>query len=58
MVVPYTQLDAQAGLGLHLGILTLRTGWRWLLLNDRGLVDGEAHQDVFAGPYAGLGLNF
>jgi hypothetical protein len=58
VAVPYTQLDAQAGLGLHLGILTLRGGWRWLLLNDHGLVDDEVHQDVFAGPYAGLGLNF
>ncbi len=58
VVVPYTQVDAQAGLALHMGILTLRGGWRWLLLNDRGLVDGEVHQDDFAGPYAGLGLNF
>ncbi|HEX8819469.1 MAG TPA: hypothetical protein VF794_06055 [Archangium sp.] len=56
--VPYAQLDAQAGLGLHLGLLTLRGGWRWLLLNDRGLVDGETHEDVFAGPYAGIGLAF
>jgi len=56
--VPYTQLDAQAGLGLHLGALTMRAGWRWLLLNDRGAVDGETHEDVFAGPYAGIGLHF
>jgi hypothetical protein len=55
--VPYMQLDAQAGLGLHLGILTLRGGWRWLLLNDRGLAGGDAHQDILSGPYVGLGLN-
>jgi hypothetical protein len=55
--VPYMQLDAQAGLGLHLGILTLRGGWRWLLLNDRGLAGRDAHQDILSGPYVGLGLN-
>jgi len=56
--VPYTQLDAQAGMALHMGPLTVRGGWRWLLLNDRGVVDGETHEDVFAGPYAGIGLHF
>jgi hypothetical protein len=56
--VPYTQLDAQAGMALHMGVLTVRGGWRWLLLNDRGVVDGETHEDVFAGPYAGIGLHF
>jgi len=56
--VPYTQLDAQAGMALHMGVLTVRGGWRWLLLNDRGVVDGETHEDVFAGPYAGIGLAF
>jgi hypothetical protein len=56
--VPYTQVEAQAGLGLHLGVLTLRGGWRWMVLNDRGAVDGETHEDIFTGPYAGLGLHF
>ena len=56
--VPYTQLDAQAGMALHMGVLTVRGGWRWLLLNDRGVLDGETHEDVFAGPYAGIGLTF
>lgn len=56
--VPYTQLDAQAGMALHMGVLTVRGGWRWLLLNDRGVVDGETHEDVFTGPYAGIGLAF
>ena len=56
--VPYIQVDAQAGLALRLGILTLRSGWRWLMLDDRGRVDGVVHRDYFSGPYAGLGLNF
>jgi hypothetical protein len=55
--VPHMQLDTQAGLGLHMGILTLRGGWRWLLLNDRGLAGGDANQDILSGPYVGLGLN-
>jgi hypothetical protein len=55
---PHLQLDAQVGLGLHLGALTLRGGWRWLRLDDRGHMDGERHRDSFTGPYAGLGLNF
>jgi hypothetical protein len=58
VALPYTQLDAQAGLALHMGILTVRGGLRWLLLNDHGLVDSKEHEDVFTGPYAGLGLNF
>jgi hypothetical protein len=56
--VPHLQAEAQAGLALHLGILTLRSGWRWLLLDDRGLVDDVVHRDYVSGPYAGLGLNF
>lgn len=56
--VPYTQVDAQAGLALHLSAVTLRTGWRWQMLDDRGLVDGVVHRDFFSGPYAGIGLNF
>lgn len=35
----------------------LRGGWRGLVLDDRGLVDGEQHRDRFNGPYAGLGLS-
>lgn len=56
--VPYTQVDTQAGLALHLNAVTLRTGWRFQLLDDRGQVDGVVHRDYFAGPYAGIGLNF
>ncbi|MFY0572122.1 hypothetical protein ACN28E_50975 [Archangium lansingense] len=56
--VPYTQLDTQAGLALHLNAITLRTGWRFQMLDDRGQVDGVVHRDYFSGPYAGIGLNF
>ncbi|WNG40895.1 hypothetical protein F0U61_49780 [Archangium violaceum] len=55
--VPYLQLDSQAGLALHLGVVALRGGWRYLLLDDRGHVDGQAHRDTFSGPYVGLGLS-
>jgi hypothetical protein len=55
---PYRQVDAQAGLALHLGALNLRGGWRGLFLDDVGLVDGIHHRDAFAGPYLGLGLAF
>ncbi|WP_375768628.1 hypothetical protein NR798_44285 [Archangium gephyra] len=56
--VPYIQVDTQAGLALHLNAVTLRTGWRFQLLDDRGVVDGVVHRDYFSGPYAGIGLNF
>ena len=56
--VPHLQLDGQAGLAVHLGVLTLRGGWRGLLLDDRGLVDGEVHRDAMGGPFGGVGLNF
>lgn len=56
--VPYVQVDTQAGLALHLNAVTLRTGWRFQLLDDRGVVDGVVHRDFFSGPYAGIGLNF
>ncbi|MDC0712620.1 hypothetical protein POL68_29420 [Stigmatella sp. ncwal1] len=55
---PYRQLDAQAGLALHLNVVVLRGGWRGLYLDDAGLVDGVAHQDALSGPYLGLGLTF
>jgi hypothetical protein len=55
---PYRQLDAQAGLAVHLGSLVLRGGWRALYLNDMGLVDEVVHEDAFGGPYAGLGFAF
>lgn len=55
---PYRQLDAQAGLALHLHALVMRGGWRGIFLDDAGLVDGVVHQDAFGGPYLGLGFVF
>lgn len=55
---PYRQLDAQAGVAVHLGALMLRAGWRGLILDDAGLVDGVAHVDRFTGPYGGAGFVF
>lgn len=56
--VPHRQADLQGGLALHLGVLALRGGWRVLVLDDAGLLDGEVHRDVMGGPYLGVGLNF
>ncbi|AGC47321.1 hypothetical protein MYSTI_06048 [Myxococcus stipitatus DSM 14675] len=56
--VPYLQVDATAGLALHLGGLVLRGGWRGFLLDDLGSLDGEAHQDRLHGPFVGGGLTF
>ena len=55
---PYRQVDAQAALALKLNPWVLRAGWRTLLLDDAGLVDGEVHRDVFSGPFVGAGLIF
>lgn len=57
VLVPYRQVDGQAGLAVHLGPLTMRGGWRFTMLDDAGRVDGQVHRDSFSGPYAGLGLN-
>ncbi|HVG59895.1 MAG TPA: hypothetical protein VNA24_15170 [Hyalangium sp.] len=55
---PYRQLDAQAALALKGYPWVVRAGWRTLLLDDAGLVDGEVHRDVFNGPFLGFGLFF
>jgi len=55
---PHRELDASAALALHLGALVLRGGYRGLVLDDAGLVDGIVHRDIFGGPYFGLGLTF
>jgi hypothetical protein len=55
---PYRQLDTTAALAFKGYPGVVRIGWRTLVLNDAGLVDGEVHQDVFNGPYLGLGLFF
>lgn len=53
---PFIKLDWQAGVALGFGPVGLRAGWRRIYLNDNGAVDGIIHEDVFSGPYVGLGL--
>ncbi|MFP2930039.1 hypothetical protein ACLESO_33555 [Pyxidicoccus sp. 3LG] len=55
---PYRQVDASAALALHLGALVLRGGYRGMVLDDQGLVDGVIHVDSFHGPFFGLGLSY
>jgi hypothetical protein len=57
-LVPHTQLEWSAGFSYAMGAWGLRAGWRRIFLDDRGIVDGVAHQDEFAGPYVGLGVAF
>lgn len=53
---PHRQLDLRAGVGLGFGPLGVRAGWRTLVLDDAGIVDGVSHVDVFNGPYLGVAL--
>jgi hypothetical protein len=55
---PFWQLDYRAGLAVGLGPVGLRAGWRTQVLDDRGLVDGVVHRDVFMGPYVGASIVF
>jgi hypothetical protein len=53
---PYRQLDTNVGLAYKPYPWVIRAGWRALVLDDAGLVDGTVHRDVFNGPYIGFGL--
>lgn len=55
---PFTQIDARAGLIVGVENWGFRGGWRVQALNDRGLVDGIPHGDVFNGPYLGVSYVF
>lgn len=55
--LPHTALDGQIGFGLHLGALTLRAGWRGLLLDDHGRVTGTEHVRGIGGLFGGVGLS-
>ncbi|MBF5045915.1 hypothetical protein FGE12_26125 [Aggregicoccus sp. 17bor-14] len=59
-LVPFPDrvLDAQAGLMLHLGAFALHGGWRGLVLDDAGYVDGVRHTDALGGPYVGASVVF
>jgi hypothetical protein len=53
---PYRQVDAQLGLAYKPYPWVIRAGWRALMLDDAGRVDGVVHRDFFNGPYVGVGL--
>jgi hypothetical protein len=53
---PYRQLDAQLGLAYKPYPWAIRAGWRALVLDDAGRVDGVVHRDFFNGPYISFGL--
>ncbi|WP_163783617.1 hypothetical protein [Myxococcus vastator] len=55
---PYRQVDASAALALHVGAVVLRGGYRGMVLDDAGYVDGVSHVDTFYGPFLGLGLTY
>lgn len=55
---PHRQLDTSAALALHLGAVVLRGGYRGMVLDDAGYVDGTVHVDTFHGPYFGVGLTY
>ena len=55
---PFTQVDAKAGAAVGVGPVGFRAGFRAQLLNDRGVVDGVVHQDIFLGPYVGVAFVF
>ncbi|QDE93491.1 hypothetical protein BHS06_33405 [Myxococcus xanthus] len=55
---PYRQVDANAALALKLGAVVLRGGYRGMVLDDAGYVDGVSHVDTFHGPFLGLGLTY
>lgn len=56
--VPFLQLDYRANLAVGLGAVGLRAGWRTQVLDDKGMVDGVSHRDVFMGPWAGAAMVF
>jgi hypothetical protein len=54
---PHRRFDAGGGLTLALGPLSVRGGWRYLLLDDNGVLkDGSRNIDHFNGPYVGLAV--
>ncbi|GHG79058.1 hypothetical protein [Comamonas sp. JC664] len=55
---PYRQVDASAALALHLGAVVLRGGYRGMVLDDAGFVDGIVNVDTFHGPFLGIGLRY
>ena len=40
VVFPFTKIDTRAAMGLRLGPVEGRLGWRFTILDDQGRVDG------------------
>jgi hypothetical protein len=55
---PFWQLDWRAAVVFGSGPIGLKLGMRVQVLDDRGVVDGVVHRDVFPGPWAGVGFAF
>lgn len=54
---PHHRFDTRGGVSLAFGSLAVRAGWRFVLLDDNGVLqDGSRNIDRFCGPYLGLGL--
>ncbi len=54
---PFTQVNGDAGLGVDVGPVRLRGGYRAIYLSDQGRVEaGRINREFFAGPYAGMSL--
>ncbi len=54
--IPFRQVDARAAVAVGFGPWGLKAGVRLQLLDDRGVVDGVTHRDIFWGPYLSVGL--
>ncbi len=55
---PFEQVDGKLGVAIGLGPVGLRAGWRVQYLDDRGIINGVDHAQLFSGPYAGLSFVF
>jgi hypothetical protein len=53
VVFPFTQFDTRAAVGLRLGAIEGRLGWRYLLLDDQGRLGGDGTPSISSGPYVG-----
>jgi hypothetical protein len=56
--VPYQEVDWSTDATVALGPVGLRAGWRQIYLNDEGYADGVVHQELFNGPFVGVGVSF
>ncbi len=53
VLFPFTKIDTRAAMGLRLGPVEGRLGWRFMILDDQGRVDGVRNVDLMTGPYIG-----